>query len=656
LQQARTRFRDYLNRRHRQSSTPKHYLSDLDIFTRTVGDKAPADITARDIDRFMDSQLAAELKPATINRRLASLHTFFEFLASENLEREWPNPVVKRRHCLKTGHHLPRDVPDADVARLFAAIMDPRDRAMFGLMIGAGLRVGEVACLRLDGLQAAADADQLCSLRLRGKGNRERVVWLTQSLQAVLQDWLTERQAGEHDYVFHNHHGHPISVSGIQYRLKQYCQTTGVALSCHRLRHTFARRLVEGGLPVDSLARLLGHSQLRTTQTYIDGADPTVRADFLAAMAGLENALVVDRAGPVDVPPVAPSSRQAAPQEHLTKLRQRLAVFPAWWRESLDAYLRWRWSTWRAQTAYILGGNLIGLFKRFWMWAEEHRSIDGWETLRRADLQAWVRFRIDAGAKPDSIRNQLGQIRSFIKFAQERDCPVDPGVFLVKAPRSNSKPLPRHLSETDYRRLENHIMQATEGDTYDATYDRSWFLTLAHTGVRISELMDLRMGNVSLVAGRAIVRGSKPGHDRAIYLTPALIDALQRFLPNRPDLPGQDHIFLLHRRLPCVWTIRDRLTKYAKQINLHVTPHRLRHTFATRLINRGLSIQSLRQLMGHRSINTTMLYAQIYDETLHAQFRDAMSDIESIAVEDWPQPQIALPILVEGRRIATGED
>jgi integrase len=82
----------------------------------------------------------------------------------------------------------------------------------------------------------------------------------------------------------------------------------------------------------------------------------------------------------------------------------------------------------------------------------------------------------------------------------------------------------------------------------------------------------------------------------------------------------------------------------------------LRHTFATRLINRGLSIQSLRKLMGHRSINTTLIYAQLYDETLHAQFRDAMSQLESIAVEDWPQPQIALPALAEGRGTASLED
>jgi site-specific recombinase XerD len=649
MDQARSRFSAYLNRRHRHSSTPKHYLSDLAIFTRAVPGKSPEDIGVRDINRFIDSQLAAGLKSATINRRLASLHTFFEFLALEDPEREWPNPVIKRRHHLKTGRQLPRDLPDADVARLFSAITDPRDRAMFGLMLGAGLRVGEVACLRLDGLQAPAGADRLYSLRVRGKGNRERVVWLTPSLQADLQAWLNERQPVAHDYVFHNQHGRPISVSGIQYRLKQYSQATGVAVSCHRLRHTFARRLVEGGVRVDSLAKLLGHSRLRTTQRYIDGADPTVRADFLAAMAGLEKALAVDRAGgPVDVPPRAPSARRAAPQEQLAKLCGRLASLPAWWAEPLDAYLRWRWAAWRAQTAYLLGGNLIALCKRFWLWIEEHRSVDGWETLRRADLQAWVRFRMEAGAKPEAIVNQLGQIRSFLKFAQGRDCPVNPDVFLVKAPRGGATPLPRHLSEADYRRLETHVLQATQGDSYDAAFDRAWFLTLAHTGVRISELLDLRVGDVSLAAGRAIVRGSKPGHDRAIYLTPALIDALGRFLARRPDLPGEDHVFLLHRRLPCAWTLRDRLTRYAEQVDLHVTPHRLRHTLATRLVNRGMPIQSLRKLLGHRSIDTTLLYAQLYDETVHAQFRDAMVQMESIAVEDWPQPQIALPVLVEG--------
>src|SRR5258708_37613907 len=157
-------------------------------------------------------------------------------------------------------------------------------------MAGAGVRVAEVAGVRLANLDQPLDPGRLTKLRVQGKGQKEGVVWLISSLWETLQAWLAVRPAVSTDYLFVNQHGQPISVAGIQFRLKQYCQIANVQISCHRLRHTFARRLVENGLPVDSLARLLGHNQLQTTQRYIDGADPTVRSDFEVAMAQLEKA------------------------------------------------------------------------------------------------------------------------------------------------------------------------------------------------------------------------------------------------------------------------------------------------------------------------------------------------------------------------------
>ncbi len=81
MDQARARFIQYLNRCYGQSTTPKCYASDLDIFLRTIGDKEPETVGAADVDAFIDSQLADELSPITINRRLATIHTFFEYLA-----------------------------------------------------------------------------------------------------------------------------------------------------------------------------------------------------------------------------------------------------------------------------------------------------------------------------------------------------------------------------------------------------------------------------------------------------------------------------------------------------------------------------------------------------------------------------------------------
>ena len=181
--------------------------------------------------------------------------------------------------------------------------------------------------------------------------------------------------------------------------------------------------------------------------------------------------------------------------------------------------------------------------------------------------------------------------------------------------------------------MESTVLRATDSDTY-----RAWFLTLAHTGLRVSELLALRLEDLDLEAGRAMVRGGKPRHDRVVYLTPVLIESLIRYLALRPDLPGELRVFILHERSPTDRTIRKRLAKLGQQAGVHVYPHKLSHTVATRLVNQGMPTQSLRKLLGHQNLSTTQLYARIYDETLYRQFKDAMSSLEAIAVSDWPRP------------------
>jgi site-specific recombinase XerD len=658
MDQARERFIQYLNRRYGQSTTPKCYASDLDIFLRTIGDKEPEAITAADVDVFIDDQLAAGLRPITINRRLATIHTYFEYLASECPEQHWPNPVIWRRHKLKRGSRLPRDAPDDEVTQLFSVITSERDRAMFGLMLGAGLRVAEVATLRLDCLEVPADSDGLTKLRVCGKRRKERMVWLTPSLWETLQAWIQVRPAVNSEHLFLSQRGSPISVAGIQYRLRQYCQTAGVTLTCHQLRHTFARRMVENGLPVDSLARLLGHNDLQSTQRYIDGADPTLRADFTAAMTALESTLSSEPK-PLSVHPKpkrssqnkkAPAERdRTASRAELQKLREWLitAGLPDWLEEAVDAYLSWRWPIWRAQTAYQVGGNVLRLVRRVWTWLATHRQITGWENFQRADLQAWLESRCQAGIRHTSIQSELGSLHSLFKFIEMRGGTLDPGLFRVQAPRQRGTTLPRYLTEDDYRRLESTVLRATASDTYNACFDRAWFLTLAYTGLRVSELLALRLEDLDLEAGRAMVRDGKPSHDRVVYLTPVLIESLIRYLALRPDLPDELRVFILHGRSPTDRTIRNRLAQFGQQAVVHVYPHKLRHTLATRLVNQGMPTHSLRKLLGHKDLSTTQLYARIYDETLYRQFKDAMSSLEAIKVSDWPRPAKDITISVE---------
>jgi site-specific recombinase XerD len=649
VKEAQARFEQYLKRRFGQSSTLKHYRSDLNIFIEFIGDdKAPEAVKATDIDAFIDHQIAADLNPSTINRRSATLHTFFEYLAEEKPDLTWPNPVIGRRHYLKLGSRLPRDVSDDDVARLFAVIDDERDRAIFGLMVGAGLRVGEVAAIGQTDVEAPGESGQWAKLRVRGKGNKERMVWLTASLWEMVQAWLKVRPEVESDHLFISYRGGPLSVAGIQYRLKQHCQAAGVRFSCHQLRHTFGRRLSENGLPIDSLAKLLGHSRLETTQRYIDGADPTVRYDFTVAMAHLESSLSDEPAPPASPPqPEGAIPWDSAPRSDLLKLQQRLTDLPPWLAEAVEAYLHWRWPMWRARLAVKMGGDLISLIKRVWGWLDTHRQIDGWEYFGRADLEAWLQASVQDGVSQGALRTYLAHLRGLFGFLERRDWPLDPGLFRVRLPKPEGEPLPRYLPETEYRRLAQVILEATEADTYNAYFDRAWFLTLAHTGVRLSELLDLRVEDLNLAEGYATIRGGKPRKDRVVYLTPALATTLSRYLHHRPDLPEMPYLFVLRGRCVSANIIRHRLKRYGQRTGLSVTPHRLRHTLGTRLINQGVPLQSIRKLLGHRRLNTTQIYARIYDETLYQQFTAAMSRLEAIEVTDWPSIKILEPGVVE---------
>ncbi len=135
---------------------------------------------------------------------LACIHSFFEYLAAERTELHWPNPVIKRRHIIKTGSRLPRDASDEVVSKIFVAISNERDKAMFGLMVGASLRVGEVSTLQLDDIEEPISPGSLAKLRVHGKGDKERIVWLTPSLWRALQDWLEKRASVANDRVFLN--------------------------------------------------------------------------------------------------------------------------------------------------------------------------------------------------------------------------------------------------------------------------------------------------------------------------------------------------------------------------------------------------------------------------------------------------------------------
>ena len=276
------RFQKWLRRKAPHASTCIHYINDLELFFAWLP-KAPGEVGVQDVDLFIQYSQAKGYAMATINRRLAALRSFYHFLAVES-DSAPHNPVVPRRHFIRLGQRLPRDIQDSNLEKLFAVICGPRDRAMFLLMLRCGLRVGEVRNLSLPDLYLEPAQGSLPRLWLHGKGGKQRVVYLSSQPLAALQVWLDIRPNTKAEAVFLNRFGQRLTVTGIQDRLAHYCRQAGLWFTCHQLRHTFGRHLTEARVPVTTIQRLLGHAHLRTTEVYLHISDARVQADYEAAM------------------------------------------------------------------------------------------------------------------------------------------------------------------------------------------------------------------------------------------------------------------------------------------------------------------------------------------------------------------------------------
>ena len=264
-------FQKWLCRKRPHTSTFLHYTSDLHFFF-TWANKPPNEITVRDVDAYIEHSRAQGHRIATVNRRLASLRAFYDYLDLHHADAP-PNPVIPKRHFIHQGETLPRDVEDDVLERLFAVISAPRDRAMFLLMLRCGLRVGEVRNLSLNDLYLQPTPGSLPRLWLQGKGGKQRVMYLSRQPLVALTAWLAVRPVVPEQAVFLNRFGRRLTVTGIQDRLAHYCGEAGVWLTCHQFRHTFGRHLAEARVPVTTLKQLLGHARLKTTEVYLHISD-----------------------------------------------------------------------------------------------------------------------------------------------------------------------------------------------------------------------------------------------------------------------------------------------------------------------------------------------------------------------------------------------
>jgi site-specific recombinase XerD len=270
-------YASYLRKRHYSPYTVTHYVHDLTLFKDAVG-KRWSQVSKADVSGFVDAQVKRGCTVKTVNRRLYVLKGFYEYL-QEELQRPVAIPV-RSSHFLRGGRPLPETLSQADITRLFQVISDPRDRAMFALMLRCGLRVGEVANLEFEGVNLFGR-----QLRVTGKGNKERVVPLSEEMVSLLKVCLRIRPKWAPKFFWNKKQPlKPLRINSIQRLLKRYGQQAGVEIHCHLLRHTFARQMTENGIERTALRDLLGHAKMSTTDVYGKLSDPYVKASYFQTM------------------------------------------------------------------------------------------------------------------------------------------------------------------------------------------------------------------------------------------------------------------------------------------------------------------------------------------------------------------------------------
>jgi site-specific recombinase XerD len=239
------------------------------------------------------------------------------------------------------------------------------------------------------------------------------------------------------------------------------------------------------------------------------------------------------------------------------------------------------------------------------------------------DMDTWIEASFRHQLAPGTIATRLRVVQGFFSFLR------DQGIIAqspIRHPRHHilvPQDLPRPMSEDEVVAFFRVI---------DALRDRTMFLLMLRCGLRVGEVSSLPWRAVDFTQGTLRIDNSKGHVDRVVYLSPDVAKALRQWQRLQTAAVYVFPSRMTHKGgLPLsARQIRNCMTRYLQLagITKAYSPHSLRHTFATQLLNAGASLEVVKELMGHRSLDVTLRYTQLYDRTKRAQYDQAMAQVE----------------------------
>lgn len=281
--------------RGRSSNTLNAYATDLRRYVVWLDSRgqAIADVQASDVEAYVGHLRHENLSGATVKRMLVAVRGLHRFLAAEDENVGDPTAEVELARAPKG---LPKALSEAQIEKLLESVapvtpVGRRDRAILELLYGTGIRIGELASSGLSNLDLDSGL-----LRVRGKGDKERLVPLGRLATRALVDWLgpegrvhlePERWASrsDSDAIFLNRRGGRLQRQGAWSVVRKAGDAIGLGgeLTPHVLRHSCATHMVDHGADIRTVQELLGHSSISTTQIYTKVSADRLRTVYNAA-------------------------------------------------------------------------------------------------------------------------------------------------------------------------------------------------------------------------------------------------------------------------------------------------------------------------------------------------------------------------------------
>ena len=239
----------------------------------------------------------SKISPRSIKRKFSSLSSYFLYLIDRKVIKKNPLNGIYTPKLIKK---LPVILSVDEIKKIFKQsentdneLLGLRDRCIIELLYSCGLRVSELCELKINNIQFDANV-----IRFFGKGNKERIIPLTFYAKEWLEKYLyqsrqilSNRKTSDQKYVFLSNNGKRLTRAAVWQSIKKYVNAAGItkSVSPHTFRHSFATHLIDGGANLIEIQKLLGHSDISTTEIYVHLSKDFVDSEYMKAFDKKKN-------------------------------------------------------------------------------------------------------------------------------------------------------------------------------------------------------------------------------------------------------------------------------------------------------------------------------------------------------------------------------